>query len=192
MGTVHAKIKLDNPKRADLKFVEANALVDTGSLFLCLPEEVRLQLQLEATSEKEVTTADGKRCLCPYVGPVRGNLKTASAMSARWFSAMKFCSVPCRWKTWIWWSFRPFVGSWSTHCIRTLPLARQNNSSPGNFYFSQMTEDLQKRIQAALANPQNMGEMAGADSIGPVGNADCGEMLRLWVEVQAAGRQTRH
>ena len=45
-----------------------------------------------------------------------------------------------------------------------------------------MTEDLQKRIQAALANPQNMGEMTGADSIGTVGNADCGEMLRLWVK----------
>jgi clan AA aspartic protease len=71
MGTVHAKIKLDNPKRASLKAIEINALVDTGSLFLCLPEEVRLQLKLEATSEKEVTTADGKRCLCPYVGPVR-------------------------------------------------------------------------------------------------------------------------
>ena len=45
-----------------------------------------------------------------------------------------------------------------------------------------MNEDLQKRIQAALANPQNMGEMAGADAIGTVGNADCGEMLRLWVK----------
>lgn len=45
-----------------------------------------------------------------------------------------------------------------------------------------MNDDLQKRIQAALANPQNMGEMAGADSIGTVGSADCGEMLRLWVK----------
>jgi len=45
-----------------------------------------------------------------------------------------------------------------------------------------MTDDLQKRIAAALANPQNMGELAGADSIGTVGNADCGEMLRLWVK----------
>jgi clan AA aspartic protease len=71
MGIARAKIKLDNPKRADLKFVETDALVDTGSLFLCLPEEVRLQLQLQETSKKEVTTADGKRCLCPYVGPVR-------------------------------------------------------------------------------------------------------------------------
>jgi NifU-like protein involved in Fe-S cluster formation len=45
-----------------------------------------------------------------------------------------------------------------------------------------VTDDLQKRIQAALANPQNMGEMANADSVGTVGNADCGEMLRLWVK----------
>ncbi|HTV61426.1 MAG TPA: iron-sulfur cluster assembly scaffold protein [Verrucomicrobiae bacterium] len=45
-----------------------------------------------------------------------------------------------------------------------------------------MTDDLQRRIQAALANPQNMGELANADSVGTVGNADCGEMLRLWVK----------
>jgi len=42
---------------------------------------------------------------------------------------------------------------------------------------------LQKRIQAALADPQNLGELAGADAVGTVGNADCGgEMLRLWVK----------
>ena len=45
-----------------------------------------------------------------------------------------------------------------------------------------MSDDLQKRIQAALANPQNMGELADADAVGTVGNADCGEMLRLWVK----------
>jgi nitrogen fixation NifU-like protein len=45
-----------------------------------------------------------------------------------------------------------------------------------------MTEDLQKRIQEALANPQNMGEMADADAVGTVGNSDCGEILRLWVK----------
>ena len=45
-----------------------------------------------------------------------------------------------------------------------------------------MSDDLQKRIDDALKNPQNMGEMAGADSIGTVGNADCGDMLRVWVK----------
>jgi nitrogen fixation NifU-like protein len=45
-----------------------------------------------------------------------------------------------------------------------------------------MTDDLQKRIQQAMANPQNMGEMANADAVGTVGNSDCGEMLRMWVK----------
>jgi len=45
-----------------------------------------------------------------------------------------------------------------------------------------MNEDLQKRIQEALANPQNMGELANADAVGTVGNSDCGEMLRMWVK----------
>ena len=33
-----------------------------------------------------------------------------------------------------------------------------------------------------MLNPQNMGEMLGADSIGTVGNSECGEMLRMWVK----------
>jgi NifU-like protein involved in Fe-S cluster formation len=45
-----------------------------------------------------------------------------------------------------------------------------------------MNEDLQKRIADAISNPQNMGELAGADAVGTVGNSDCGEMLRLWVK----------
>jgi NifU-like protein involved in Fe-S cluster formation len=45
-----------------------------------------------------------------------------------------------------------------------------------------MNEDLQKRIQQAMANPQNMGELANADAVGTVGNSDCGEMLRMWVK----------
>src|SRR5882762_5806331 len=45
-----------------------------------------------------------------------------------------------------------------------------------------MTEDLQKRIEEAIRNPQNMGELTGADAVGTVGNSDCGEMLRMWVK----------
>ncbi len=43
-------------------------------------------------------------------------------------------------------------------------------------------DDLQARIQAALADPQNLGELADADAVGTVGNSDCGEMLRMWVK----------
>jgi len=45
-----------------------------------------------------------------------------------------------------------------------------------------MNEDLQKKISDAIANPQNMGELANADAVGTVGNSDCGEMLRMWVK----------
>ena len=45
-----------------------------------------------------------------------------------------------------------------------------------------MDADLQKKINEALRDPKNLGEMADADSIGTVGNSDCGEMLRMWVK----------
>src|SRR3989442_6151785 len=45
-----------------------------------------------------------------------------------------------------------------------------------------MNDDLQKRIEQAMRQPQNLGELADADAVGTVGNADCGEMLRMWVK----------
>ena len=33
-----------------------------------------------------------------------------------------------------------------------------------------------------MRNPQNLGELPGADAVGTVGSADCGEMLRMWVK----------
>jgi len=45
-----------------------------------------------------------------------------------------------------------------------------------------MNNDLEKRIREAMANPQNMGELANADAIGTVGNSQCGEMLRMWIK----------
>ena len=42
--------------------------------------------------------------------------------------------------------------------------------------------DLEQKIKAAMADPQNMGEMPDADAVGTVGNSDCGEMLRMWVK----------
>jgi nitrogen fixation protein NifU and related proteins len=45
-----------------------------------------------------------------------------------------------------------------------------------------MNDDLQKRIQQAMANPQNMGELPNADAVGTVGDSGCGEMLRMWIK----------
>ena len=45
-----------------------------------------------------------------------------------------------------------------------------------------MKDDLQKKVAQAIHDPKNIGEMNDADSGGPVGNSECGEMLRLWVK----------
>ena len=37
-------------------------------------------------------------------------------------------------------------------------------------------------LQDAIANPQNLGEMADADAVGTVGSPDCGDMLRMWIK----------
>lgn len=47
---------------------------------------------------------------------------------------------------------------------------------------SSMHDDFQRRVEEARQNPQNMGELANADSVGTVGNAECGDMLRVWVK----------
>lgn len=45
-----------------------------------------------------------------------------------------------------------------------------------------MSDSLEQRIQQAIANPQNVGEMPNADAVGTVGSPDCGDMLRMWIK----------
>ena len=45
-----------------------------------------------------------------------------------------------------------------------------------------MSDDLQTRIEEAVKNPRNLGEMKDADAVGTVGSPDCGDMLRMWVK----------
>ena len=75
MGLVTAKLILRNPRKPDLQPVEVDALADTGSVHLCIPAHVQLQLGLEETDKKEATLADGSRKLVPYVGPVELRFK---------------------------------------------------------------------------------------------------------------------
>ena len=71
MGLIYADIALSNPGKAGLAPFASKALVDTGALFLCIPEHVAIQLQLTEFEKREVTVADGSKRLCPYVGPIR-------------------------------------------------------------------------------------------------------------------------
>lgn len=75
MGLVHAKVQLKNPRDPSLKAVDVEALADSGAVHLCIPEHVRLQLNLEEIDKKEVTLADGCKKLIPYVGPIEVRFK---------------------------------------------------------------------------------------------------------------------
>ena len=45
-----------------------------------------------------------------------------------------------------------------------------------------MNDDLETRIETAVRNPRNLGEMEDADAVGTVGSPDCGDMLRMWIK----------
>ena len=73
MGIIYSDITLSNPSNTSLQAVEIKALVDTGALFLCIPEHIAIQLKLQEYEKREVTISDGSKRLCPYVGPVKIN-----------------------------------------------------------------------------------------------------------------------
>ena len=70
IGLIRTEITLRNPRDRSLAPLVANALVDTGSLHLCIPAHLAIQLKLERLEDREVTTADGVKHVCPYVGPI--------------------------------------------------------------------------------------------------------------------------
>jgi NifU-like protein involved in Fe-S cluster formation len=45
-----------------------------------------------------------------------------------------------------------------------------------------MSDDLESKINEAIQNPKNLGEMSDADAVGTVGSPDCGDMLRMWIK----------
>ena len=50
-----------------------------------------------------------------------------------------------------------------------------------------MSDDLRKKIEAAIGEPKNLGEMENADAVGTAGSADCGDMLRMWIKFREEG-----
>jgi len=61
MGLINAELELANPRDGTIQPINVNSLVDTGSLHLCIPEHVAIQLALEELYKREVTTADGEK-----------------------------------------------------------------------------------------------------------------------------------
>ena len=78
MGLVYAEIEIGNPRESNLATITVKSLVDTGALMLCIPEHIQIQLNLEEAEKREVTTADGKKHLVAYVGPVQVKFQNRS------------------------------------------------------------------------------------------------------------------
>jgi clan AA aspartic protease len=71
MRIIRATVELSNPKQPELKPLNVSALVDTGAMTICIPEHVAVQLQLAEIEKREVTTADERSHVVPYVGPIQ-------------------------------------------------------------------------------------------------------------------------
>lgn len=81
MGLIYADIELSNPSDHNLSPILAKSIVDTGALFLCIPEHIFLQLKLTEFEKREVTIADGTKKLVPYVGPIKINYKNRMCLT---------------------------------------------------------------------------------------------------------------
>jgi clan AA aspartic protease len=81
MGLTNASLILKNPKRPELQPMEVAALADTGSVFLCIPSHVQIQLGLEEVEKKEITLADGSKKSVPYVGTVELHFKNRTGFA---------------------------------------------------------------------------------------------------------------
>lgn len=74
MGLVTSTILLRNARVPTLA-LQVDALADSGSVHLCIPQRVCDQLRLERLTDKEATLADGSTKLVPYVGPIEIRFK---------------------------------------------------------------------------------------------------------------------
>lgn len=75
IGMIMAKLKLSNPRNDEIEPIEVEALADTGSTYLCIPESMYVRLKLDTNERTEVTMANGVNIKAPYVGPVRLEFK---------------------------------------------------------------------------------------------------------------------
>lgn len=78
---IHADIELSNPRQPELTSLCVRTLVDTGAMTICIPEHVAVQLGLAEIEKREVTTADERSHLVPYVGPIQIRFQTRTCFT---------------------------------------------------------------------------------------------------------------
>lgn len=86
MGVIYAEITLINAidlglaKRhiigeEEVKIITVNMLVDTGSVYMCINENVQAQLQLSVVEKRKGQLADGRIVEYDVVGPIEVRFK---------------------------------------------------------------------------------------------------------------------
>jgi len=71
VGIIHTDLEIENT--FNKRRLSIRALVDTGSVFMTVPEHIALQLgfDLEEVGLREAILADGSRKQVPMIGPLR-------------------------------------------------------------------------------------------------------------------------
>ena len=80
MGLVTTTILLRNARAPTLALL-VDALADSGSVHLCIPQRVCDHLRLETLARKEAVLADGSSRTFPYVGPIEIRFKNRVGLS---------------------------------------------------------------------------------------------------------------
>ena len=68
------KILFRNARVANMA-LEVDALADSATLHVCIPQRICDHLRLEKLTEREVLLADGSKKIVPYVGPLEIRFK---------------------------------------------------------------------------------------------------------------------
>ena len=94
MGRVEADIELVNGLdlieagrhsmgEDEIRRISVRSLVDTGSLYLCINENIQQVLQLPVLGSKRVVLADDQAIECDFVGPVEIKFKNRTIKCAK-------------------------------------------------------------------------------------------------------------
>ena len=65
--------------------LQVDALADSGTLHLCIPQRVCEQLRLDHLGEREAIFADGSAKVLPYVGPLEVRFKNRAGFTGDLF-----------------------------------------------------------------------------------------------------------
>ena len=82
MGIIYADLRVSNFAQPELEEITVNALVDTGTPDLVIPEHLALQLRLTDLKPREVQLADGTRKLVRYAGPIKVEMMGRDCVTA--------------------------------------------------------------------------------------------------------------